>query len=160
MSSWILSIVGIACLGVLFEIIIPDGQTNKYVKGVFSLLVVTVVIMPIPKIVSSGFNFEISSGQFEVDEVFLQNENALQRRENEKKAVAILTSMGYETEVAISGTGHGKNFEVAFVEVKLKKMNIEVDDLNIHIQKIKSEMNKLFDVKEEKVQIEILNGGN
>lgn len=47
-KAWIISIVGVICLGVLLEIVLPEGKTAKYVKGAFSLLVIFVMISPLP----------------------------------------------------------------------------------------------------------------
>ena len=49
MTSYILSIVGIVFLGVLVDVIMPDGEMNKYVKGVFSIIALCVIINPLPK---------------------------------------------------------------------------------------------------------------
>ncbi len=36
MRGWILSIVGIVFIGVILDIILPDGKTSKYIKHIFS----------------------------------------------------------------------------------------------------------------------------
>jgi len=33
MGVWIMSIVGVICLGILLEIMLPDGKTAKYVSA-------------------------------------------------------------------------------------------------------------------------------
>ena len=63
-SAWILSIAGISVIGVLVELILPNGQTKKYVKGVFAFVVVMVIITPLPKIFGSDFR---------VDDIFEEN---------------------------------------------------------------------------------------
>lgn len=54
MSAWLLSIVGVVSLGVLIEIIMPEGEHSKYIKGIFSLIVVFVIVAPFPKLFSQG----------------------------------------------------------------------------------------------------------
>ena len=44
-SNWILSIAGIICLSVIVELIMPEGQLNRYIKGVFSFIVVFVIVL-------------------------------------------------------------------------------------------------------------------
>lgn len=56
-STWILSIAGIICISVIVELILPEGQMNKYIKGIFSFIVILVIIMPIPKLIGSNFDF-------------------------------------------------------------------------------------------------------
>ena len=50
LSAWVLSIVGIVVLTLMVDIIIPEGKTGKYIKGVFAMLTVFVIAMPLPKI--------------------------------------------------------------------------------------------------------------
>ena len=47
MYSWIISVVGIALLTILCDVILPDGKLNKHVKHVCSLLAVAVVFSPV-----------------------------------------------------------------------------------------------------------------
>ena len=75
MTGWIISIVGMVLTVTLTEIMLPEGQTAKYIKGVISLIVVYVVIAPIPALlqskidINSFFDFAISS--YESDECFI-----------------------------------------------------------------------------------------
>ena len=73
MSSWILSIVGIVCLGVIVDIFIPEGQTNKYIKNIFSLLIVFVIISPLPKLLNNDLSFSniINNVNTEIDLNFI-----------------------------------------------------------------------------------------
>ena len=61
MSEWLIGVVGIISLGLLLEILIPEGQTSKYVKGAFSLLVIFVVISPLPKLLNGEYDFNFES---------------------------------------------------------------------------------------------------
>ena len=76
MSGWILSVVGMVLTVTLAEIMLPEGQTAKYVKGVISLMVVYVVILPIPVLLSAKFDvnsfFNFSSSSYETDLGFIQ----------------------------------------------------------------------------------------
>ena len=57
MNEWIMSIVGITALGVLMDILLPEGETNKYIKGIFALFTVFVIIYPLPKIANGDFDY-------------------------------------------------------------------------------------------------------
>lgn len=67
-SAWILSIVGIAMLGTLVDLIQPDGNMRKYVKVVFSFIVIFVIISPLPKLMN---------GQISLQNFFGQSDNTL-----------------------------------------------------------------------------------
>lgn len=58
MNAWLLSIVGVVAIGVLLEILLEEGQTTKYIKGVFSLAVVFVIVAPLPKLLDKNFDFD------------------------------------------------------------------------------------------------------
>ena len=47
MSSWLLSITGVIFLGVLFDLIYPNGKTNTLCKTIFGVVAVVVMITPI-----------------------------------------------------------------------------------------------------------------
>ncbi len=57
-STWLLSIAGIVILSVLAELVLPEGQMNKYTKVIFSFVILLVIIMPLPRLL--GKNFDIS----------------------------------------------------------------------------------------------------
>ena len=77
LSNWILSIAGIICLSVVVELILPDGQMNRYIKGIFSFIVVLVILLPIPKLLNKNFNIsDILDGSWiEVDQDYLYQLN-------------------------------------------------------------------------------------
>ena len=56
MNAWLLSIVGVVSLGVLLEILLADGETAKYIKGVFALAVVLILVAPLPKFLNKDFD--------------------------------------------------------------------------------------------------------
>lgn len=72
--GWIMSVVGVITLGVLLDIMIPPGQTNKYLKGIFALVTLYVLIAPLPQLIDKGFSAETLfdfSAEIELDEDYL-----------------------------------------------------------------------------------------
>lgn len=67
MSEWIISIVGVIMLGVLLEIVLPEGNTAKYVRGAFSLLVVFAIAAPLPALFGKDFTFSLDAAAVNVD---------------------------------------------------------------------------------------------
>ncbi len=63
MKTYILGILGIVLAGILIEIVVPSGEINKYIKSVFSIFVIAVILSPIVTILNKGkeFNFNYSS---------------------------------------------------------------------------------------------------
>ena len=52
MSEWLLSIAGIILLSVLCEFILPEGQINRYIRGIFAFITIFVIISPLPKLLN------------------------------------------------------------------------------------------------------------
>ena len=46
-SMWVLSIVSIVLIGVLIEVILPQGKTNKILKSVVAVVSVLVIVSPL-----------------------------------------------------------------------------------------------------------------
>lgn len=96
MTAWLLSIVGIVFLGVMVDIIAPSGKTNAFIKSIFAIFLIYVVITPIVKY--------IKKGEFKVDfETEYSTEN-LSITEAEHKISDLLISNGfYGIDVEIKG---------------------------------------------------------
>lgn len=110
--SWLLGLVGITLLSVLVDILLPEGQTNKFIKGIFSILVVFTLITPIIKLKNVDFDFStiFAQNQISVSESFLQKAND---REVEK--------LGESLESELSKNG-----------IKIEKLVLNVKDGNIN----------------------------
>ncbi|MCI6542636.1 MAG: stage III sporulation protein AF [Firmicutes bacterium] len=85
-SSWIMAVVGISVLGVLVDLVMPDGQTKKYIKGVFAFIVVLVIISPLPSLLNKEFSindiFEENAIVIQEDFVYQVNRDRLETLEN------------------------------------------------------------------------------
>jgi len=96
MNGWIMSITGIVLISVLVDIILPEGQTNKYIKGIVGLMVVYVIISPLPKLLKMDLNliniFDFSNSGYEIDETFINNINKDKIDELECEMVNLLLS--------------------------------------------------------------------
>lgn len=123
-SSWLLSIAGIVVLSVLTEFVLPDGQINKYVKVVFSFIVLLVIILPIPKLLKSDFNLS----QFMGEEVGLQEDYLEQINLNKVTALTeeinskIVGSGLKNVEVAINSNIFAEKLEIYGISVDLREM--------------------------------------
>ncbi|MCX4362523.1 MAG: stage III sporulation protein AF [Clostridia bacterium] len=75
MSGWLIGIVGVVSLGVLIEILLPEGENSKYIKGIFSVIVIFVIISPLPKLAKGDYinGFNSDKQQISVDEDYYQN---------------------------------------------------------------------------------------
>lgn len=91
MNAWLLSIVGVVALGVLLEILLADGETSKYIKGVFALAVVLVLVAPLPKFLNKDFDInEFFGTEMTTQTTFLNSVNEKKNSELEKKLLKSL----------------------------------------------------------------------
>jgi len=103
MNAWLLSIVGVVSLGVLLEILLADGETSKYIKGVFALAVVLVLVAPIPKFLNKNFDInEFFGDEIVAQSTFLQSVNERRNIERENKVLAELKKSNISAEKGIA----------------------------------------------------------
>lgn len=72
MGAWVTSIVGVICLGILLDIVLPEGKTTKYIRGAFSLIVILAIVAPIPSLLKKEWKINadvsaISQSEGEID---------------------------------------------------------------------------------------------
>jgi len=74
MSSYILSLLGIVLVSVLIEIILPSGQTSKYIKSILAVFVIYVCVSPIINFLKSDFDINkyINKENINIDETLLK----------------------------------------------------------------------------------------
>lgn len=60
MGQWVVTVAGIVILSVLCDVILPEGQTRKYIKTVVGVIVTLVMLQPIVSLASGSLNIEIS----------------------------------------------------------------------------------------------------
>lgn len=71
MGAWVTSIVGVICLGILLDIVLPEGKTTKYIRGAFSLIVILAIVAPIPSLLKKEWkinadDYAISQSEGEI----------------------------------------------------------------------------------------------
>ena len=76
MAGWIIGIIGTVLTITLAEILLPEGSTSKYIKGVISLMVIYVVIAPIPALLQAQIDvnsfFDFNSFGYDSDDAFIE----------------------------------------------------------------------------------------
>lgn len=126
MSAWVMSIVGVICLGILLEIVLPEGKTSKYIRGAFSIVVVLVIVAPLPSLVKKDWKFEFEDSYFSVDEEYVANVNSAYRDSVEGDLKSYLARCGYEVvEVEIR---YDENKRVDVVSISVSR-NEEWSDI-------------------------------
>ncbi len=68
MSGYVLSILGIVLVGIVIDVVMPSGVINKYIKSLFSIFVVAVILNPIITFVKDNKDFTLHYDDYEVQE--------------------------------------------------------------------------------------------
>lgn len=158
LSNWILSIAGIICVSVIVELILPEGQMNRYIKGVFSFIIILVVIMPIPKLVNKDFDFSniFDESGYEIDSDYIYQINLDKINGVKSEIEKQVENRGY-LNVVIS-----INCDIFDNSMQYKSIFVDLSDLVIsgqaehnNISKIKKDISNIImaivDINEEAI---------
>lgn len=75
MSGWLIGIVGVVSLGALIEVLLPEGENSKYIRGIFSIIVIFVIISPLPKLAKGDYikGFTSQTQGVSIDEEYYES---------------------------------------------------------------------------------------
>ena len=137
-SAWVMAIAGVCVLGVLVDLILPNGQTKKYIKGIFAFVVVLVVVSPLPSLFNKDFSLsnifkEDDAMIIQEDFIFKVNKDRIESLEN--MIEADLSEQGAsEIKITLSANIFTDKLKFDAVFVDLSRMvlssNLEHKDIN------------------------------
>lgn len=157
MGAWLLKITGVIALSTLSSLLIPNGQTKKYVKGIFALITLFVLVSPLPKLLKSDFsgfpNAFDTATELEIDETFLYGVATNAYKTQERNIEKFLKEKGIEAKVKFVVKSETSS-EIDYVNVILSDKSFERDKSNsIDIGALKSEISKFSGVPEDKLRV-------
>ena len=94
MGQWVVTVAGIAILSVLCDIILPEGQTRKYVKTVFGVVVTLVIVQPLIRLFDDSAWFSNSSDSF--DNIQQQYIESVESRQSKGAADSVKLLLEYK----------------------------------------------------------------
>lgn len=79
-SRWVMSIAGVAILGVLIDLIMPEGSTKKYIKSIMSIITLFIILLPIPALLNKNWNYSqfFNGNEIQADRRIVDNVNSQQ----------------------------------------------------------------------------------
>lgn len=127
MTAWILSIAGVTILSVAVDLILPSGQTAKYIKNIFAFVMILVIISPLPALIKGNFNV---NDIFESEEIVLQEDYIYQVNRDkltalEKEITSSLEEKGIKNVVVTI------NADIFQIEMKILEVSVDLSDLVI-----------------------------
>lgn len=158
LSNWILSITGIICVSVIVELILPDGQMNRYIKGIFSFIIILVVIMPIPKLLNRDFDFSniFDNSGYEIDSDYLYQVNLDKMNSVKNEIEKQIEKRGYlNVVVSINCDIFDNSMQYKSIFVDLSDLVISGQAEHNNISKIKKDISSIImaiiDIDEEAI---------
>lgn len=158
LSNWILSIAGIICVSVIVELILPDGQMNRYIKGIFSFIIILVVIMPIPKLLYRDLDFSniFDNSGYEIDSDYLYQVNLDKMNSVKNEIEKQIEKRGYlNVVVSINCDIFDNSMQYKSIFVDLSDLVISGQAEHNNISKIKKDISSIImaiiDIDEEAI---------
>lgn len=127
MTAWILSIAGVTILSVVVDLILPSGQTAKYIKNIFAFVMILVIISPLPALIKGNFNV---NDIFESEEIVLQEDYIYQVNRDKLTALEEEITSSLE-EKGIKNVVVAINADIFQIEMKILEVNVDLSDLVI-----------------------------
>lgn len=134
-----MSVVGVICLGVLVEIVLPSGKSAKYVRGAFSLLVVFVIASIIPSIAKADWTLDLN-------DVFSSGEV-------ETSTLDLTLSASEKTRLALQSEGCESRIEIEFEATVVKGVRIFVEKSSIDGKRIVEIVSKTLAVSPQIIRV-------
>ena len=151
MSGWVLSVTAVICLTVLLDIIMPDGQMKKYVKGIVSIIVIFVIITPLASI--AVVEFDLTKVNITIDSDMLENLESTSDRYRETQLETMLSDDDITADVKIENDNGKKK-----VEVIIQNQVLSENEMNILKQKVKDTVTDFLGIDSGSVSVEVSDG--
>ena len=151
MSGWVLSVTAVVCLTVLLDIIMPDGQMKKYVKGIVSIIVIFVIVTPLASLAVG--KFDLTKGNITIDSDMLESLESTSDRYREIQLESMLSEDGITADVKVVSENGKKK-----VEVIIKNEVLSENEMNILKQKVSKTVAEFLDIDDSDVGVEVSDG--
>lgn len=151
MYSWLLSVAGVVFMGVMLEIILPNGKTVPFIKQIFSLLTLFVIVSPIVDFIDK--NVSLSSSEMVIDYNFIYQHNLQKVEAAQKQIEDNIELLGYgDVSIIVNGTIFEEELRYSSVYVDISNFSV-LDDIKKNNLKseIKLLINSVINVEEENI---------
>jgi len=120
-------------LGVIIDVIIPSGNISKYIKSVFSIFVVAVIISPVVNFLSNKNGIKLEYDNYEMDKQLIEYIFA-KRTENEENKIEIyLKDNGFNgIDINLNYSINNNELEYISCTINLKNLVISADKQHIN----------------------------
>ena len=127
MTAWILSIAGISVVSVLVDLILPSGQTAKYIKNMFAFITIFVIISPLPKLLSGNVKID---DIFQSEEIILQEDFLYQVNRDKLSALESSVQVNLESE-GVKGVIVSLSADIFKTEMQIEEVFVDLSEIVI-----------------------------
>lgn len=132
-SVWILSIVGVVMIGVLVEIILPEGRTNRLLKSVVAVASIFIILSPLKNLDLKNINFSNMFNTIEIDSNFVEDQRNNMVEALQTQIEKDLADSGYlNVSIELQVDKESEYLEFSNVFVDLRNLVLSSENLNIN----------------------------
>ena len=155
MTGYILSILGIVIAGVFIDIIIPSGTINKYIRGIYSIFVVAVLISPVVGFLNKNHDFTVKYEEYGVEGELLSYIYKMRTHSLETELENLLDNEGFsKVDVILEFSIENNDLIYNSCSINLKNLVITADKPHINkYEFIKSVIKENTNLADEEIII-------
>ena len=156
MTGYLLSIIGVVVLGVMVDLVLPSGQMNKYIKSIFGIFTILVIISPVPKLINQNFDLSqlfYNQTTATIDKDFLEVTNKKIVQQLEVSIEKNCENSGYFN-VKCEIESILEDNKLVIKKVYLNLQNLVISQDRVHINKyteIVQAVTKIVNVEKEQI---------
>ncbi len=143
MRAWVLSICGVVFLGLMVDVLSPEGKINKFIKGVFAIILLYVIVNPIVDILGRKFSIN-TNVTWQTNDELISTINEQKLTELKLQIDGVLQQNGYDLCVEIDGIF--ANNVLCVNKIKVKHLDQVLTDVDKHIYDTKVVSQLICDV--------------
>ena len=151
MSGYILTILGIVLAGILIDIIVPTGKINKYIKSIFAIFVVAVILMPVVKFIAKSDEITINYTDYEIEQNLMDYIFSSRVNAYENEIIEVLENNGLSNiDIKINYSINSNELSLNSCEVNLKNMtSSNIDSHNNRYEFIAETIKEITNLTDE-----------
>lgn len=135
-SSWLFTILSTIIASVIVNLMLPNGKLNGFIKSVFGIFIIVIVLSPIPKLLKKEIDFNsiiYNSESTQIDEDFVIATNKKIIFNLEQTTKNALKNAGFENvDVAICYKIENYSYSIEKVSLNLKELVINPNYTHIN----------------------------
>lgn len=148
-AAWGLSLLGIAVITTVAEMLLPNGKTRKVICSVAATVAVLVIVTPIPSLLKNGFDVNFEWSDVPTDDAYLSYVEGYKSDVVESAVKQYLREKGYDDELEIKVELDG--FAVKSARINFVESSMTGADAHIHKKEIVKLVAEFFGIGEEAV---------